>query len=203
MNGENQPSPSAAEARAALEATSQWQAQTRRAIAESTVAPRLIWWGIVWVAMFLYAQFHSGPNRLGWAFIVTGLAGAILLRFFYPTPVKRKSDWRQAAFWLAIFAYAAVLLVVVEPWSLLQNLSAPDRTMLDHKLTAYFSIVPMFAFVLFGLWIGRFLVWIGLVETALILLGYNFLPGYFYLWMAVTGGGTLTLSGIFIRKFWK
>jgi hypothetical protein len=75
--------------------------------------------------------------------------------------------------------------------------------MLDHKLTAYFSIVPMFAFVLFGLWIGRFLVWIGLVVTALILLGYYFLPGYFYLWMAMTGGGTLLLSGIFIRKFWK
>jgi hypothetical protein len=61
----------------------------------------------------------------------------------------------------------------------------------------------MFGFVMFGLWVGRFFVWLGLLVTALILIGYRYSGDYFNLWMAITGGGALIVSGVFIRKFWK
>ncbi len=203
MNEETSLPPSRDEARAALAQIEDTRSEIRKSIAQSMAGPSLIMWGVIWMIMLSYAQFHTGENRLWWVFVVAGFLGSWSLPRFYPTPIKRKPDARIGAFWLVIFAYAVVLLILVEPWNLLVNLSPADAVMMGHKICAYYSIIPMMAYVLFGLWIGRFFVWLGLLVTALILLGFYFIPDYFYLWVAVTGGGALMLSGIFIRKFWK
>jgi hypothetical protein len=93
--------------------------------------------------------------------------------------------------------------VLLEPWDQLQNLSAAQAALMDHKTTAYFSVVPMFAYVVIGLYVERFLLWLGLLMTGLILVGYFFVWHYFYLWIGAVGGGTLIISGLYIRKFWK
>jgi hypothetical protein len=61
----------------------------------------------------------------------------------------------------------------------------------------------MFAYVVTGLWLEHFMVWLGLVVTALTVIGLFLLPSYFYIWMAVVGGGTLAGTGLFIRNRWK
>jgi hypothetical protein len=43
----------------------------------------------------------------------------------------------------------------------------------------------------------------GLIVTALTIAGFFLLPAWFYLWMAIASGGSLILSGLFIRKFWR
>jgi len=45
-------------------------------------------------------------------------------------------------------------------------------------------------------------VWWGLAITALALIGYFLLPGIFYLWMAVLGGGGMIALGLYIRNRW-
>ncbi len=43
---------------------------------------------------------------------------------------------------------------------------------------------------------------LGLVITALALIGYFFLPDIFYLWMAFLGGGGMIALGVYIRNRW-
>jgi len=203
MSNETTPSPSPAEARAALAAIDETHAETRRNIAGSLAGPVLIWWGIIWAVMLGYAQLHSGQNRLWWVFIVAGFAGQWVIQKLRPPMVKQAPDWRAAAFWVGIFAYAGLFVLLLEPWDLLHDLSAADNALVDRKITAYCSIVPMFAYVIIGPWVSRFFVILGLVMTALILVGYYFVPGWFYLWVGLVGGGSLIISGVFIRKFWK
>ena len=73
------------------------------------------------------------------------------------------------------------------------------------KFAVYLVIVAMFFNVIMSLTLrpNRFFVGLGLLMTALILVGYYFVPAWFNLWMGLVGGGTFILSGIFIRKFWK
>jgi hypothetical protein len=65
------------------------------------------------------------------------------------------------------------------------------------------ATIPMFAYVVMGLWLDHFILWIGLAVTALTLVGLFFLQPYFWLWMAVTGGGMLLGTGLYIRYQWK
>jgi hypothetical protein len=154
--------------------------------------------------MFTYAQFRGpGTNYVCPALIAVGSIGSVLLNILGPQPVKRPADWRGLLFWLAVFGYAAIYFILLEPWDQLQNLSAAQTALMDHKTTAYFSVVPMFAYVVIGIFVERFLLWLGLLMTGLILLGYFFIWQYFYLWIGAVGGGTLIISGLFIRKFWK
>ena len=49
----------------------------------------------------------------------------------------------------------------------------------------------MFSYVVVGLWMERVLLWVGLLTTAMTLIGYFVFPGYYNLWMAFLGGGHL------------
>ncbi len=203
MNEEPIPAPSQDEARASLAAIEATRTETRKLVAESCAGPVLIWWGLIWIVMLGYAQFHEGVNRLWWVFVLAGFVGQVVIQKLRPPALKQAPDWRAVAFWLGIFLYAGLFVVLLVPWSLLNNLSPADSQMMDRKLTAYCSIVPMFAYVIIGPWVSRFFVILGLLMTALILIGYFFVPAWFYLWIGVVGGGTLILSGFFIRIFWK
>jgi len=45
-------------------------------------------------------------------------------------------------------------------------------------------------------------VWWVLPISALALVGYFFVPDYFYLWMALLGGGTMIALGLYIQSRW-
>jgi hypothetical protein len=38
--------------------------------------------------------------------------------------------------------------------------------------------------------------------AALALIGYYFIPDYYYLWIAILGGGGMILLGLYIRYRW-
>ena len=73
----------------------------------------------------------------------------------------------------------------------------------DRKISAYWATVPMFAYIIMGLWLDRFFLVLGTLVTLATLAGYYFITDYFFLWMAVVGGGSLVAGGVFIRKNWK
>ena len=63
--------------------------------------------------------------------------------------------------------------------------------------------MAMFAYVVGGLWLGRFFVWLGLGVTAVTLVSLFALPDYFWIVMAVIGGGAMLLSGLHMRRTWS
>jgi len=69
------------------------------------------------------------------------------------------------------------------------------------QMDAFWPIYFMLFYILAGLWVGRAFVVIGLSISALTLIGYFFVEGSaFLLWMAVTHGGGLILSGLWMRR---
>ena len=68
---------------------------------------------------------------------------------------------------------------------------------------AYACLVCMQGYVVTGVWTDSYLFWLGLLVTALIMVGFFLLPGIFWLWMAACTGGSLVLTGFYVRHFWR
>ncbi len=59
-------------------------------------------------------------------------------------------------------------------------------------------LLVMLWLAMMGLWVKPSLLWISLIFTGLMLFGYVVLPDYFFLWLAIVGGGALIGSGLFL-----
>jgi hypothetical protein len=215
MNEETNPPPSPDEARATLAAIDATRAETRRNIGGSEFGPNLIWCGLLWIVIFGYIQFLPGPADpsartwpylyLLWIFMAVFFVAFVVMKKLRPSPVKPAPDLRIAALLLVILVYAGIFWVLLQQPSLPKNLPSADVVMGARKSAAYVVIVSLFFNVIMGLTVrrSRFFVGLGLLLTAVVLVGYYFFSSWFMLWMGVVGGGTFILSGIFIRKFWK
>jgi hypothetical protein len=205
MNNETTSLPSPEEARAALAEAERAFQQTRVAIVQGPSAPLLILWGSIWMIADLTTQFYAPAMLAIWLPLdLIGGGGTWWIVAHRRVKVGRHGNWRYGAFWGVLFFYAALWTNLLVPVSWPQN--AHDWATFEpvfRRITAYYHTIPMFAYVLGGLFIGRFFVILGALVTALIVIGFCFIHDYFYLWMAITGGGSLIISGVFIRQFWK
>ena len=185
--------------------------QTKKKIAAGSTAPILILWGAIWFAAYLgtyvayLLEFKVYCLRLTSSFSigihVTGLCWMVLVLIGMAaswvlgvkrSPVKSPHNKRWGLCWLILFVYAGVWLSLLWPWN-------------DYQISAFLASVPMFAYVVMGLWADRVLLWLGIVVTLLIIVGFflfHFQPA-FWLWMAILGGGSLAGTGLYIRKAWR
>jgi hypothetical protein len=170
--------------------------QTRRAIASTHANPLLIMWGILWVVSFTAAQFYLAyAHYIFWSMGAIGGVGSFLICRISNTEScvrTSTSDGRRLLlFWVLLFVYAFIWLSILAPFSGLQ-------------INAVFCTAAMFGYIVMGLWFGGyFMVWLGLAVTAMTLIGFYFLPHYYCLWMAFTGGGTIFCTGLYIRLRWR
>jgi hypothetical protein len=99
------------------------------------------------------------------------------------------SGKRIAIFWLLLFFYCVAAVGIVWP--------------ADGKQLAMFIILFVgVGWMAMGLLLSFASIWWGLALTALALIGYFLLPGIFYLWMAILGGGGMIALGLYIRSRW-
>jgi hypothetical protein len=59
-------------------------------------------------------------------------------------------------------------------------------------------LLVMLWLAMMGLWVKPSMLWISLIFTGLMLFGYVVLPDYFFLWLAIVGGGAMIGSGLFL-----
>jgi hypothetical protein len=59
-------------------------------------------------------------------------------------------------------------------------------------------LLVMLWLAMMGLWVKLSMLWISLVFTGLMLFGYIVLPDFFFLWLAIVGGGSMIGSGLFL-----
>ena len=105
------------------------------------------------------------------------------------SPSATTSGQRIGLFWLLLFVY--VIAAVAVSWPV------------DWKqLAMYIILFVMVGWLAMGLLLSFTSVWPGLIITALALIGYFLLPGIFYLWMAILGGGGMIALGLYIRSRW-
>jgi hypothetical protein len=170
--------------------------QTRKAIASTYANPMLILWGILWVVSFATAQFYlKYVDYIFWSMGAVGGVGSFIIGWIsHSQPSVRTSiraDWRLLWFWVLLFVYAFIWLAILAPFNGMQ-------------INAVLATTAMFGYIVIGLWFGGyFMVWLGLAVTAMTLIGFYFLPHYYCLWMAFTGGLAILLTGLYIRFRWR
>ena len=183
------------EAEEALTVVQNMMDKTRRAISNSGAYVFLIIWGFVWLLGFSANHFLTGET-VGYSWMVLDTLGGVLsvvmgirLGKKFRSASINKTGINIGYFWLLLFVYCGILMLVAGP--------------VDMKTGAMIIILfVMIGWIAMGLLLSTTSIWWGLAITALALAGYYLLPGIFYLWMAVLGGGGMIALGFYIRSKW-
>lgn len=181
------------EASTALAEVEQARLTMRRIIREHRGHQQLWLWGLMWIAMPLAVQFR-GETAMRWFPAACLLAGIVsgALGFIQSRQIRAPVNFQFLGVIGALFVFGVLFPFV---------LHAPVND--GKSIYAYACLVVMQGYVVAGLWTDSYLLWVGLLITGLILVGYFWLPGIFWLWMAGFGGGTLVLTGFYVRHFWR
>lgn len=184
------------EAEEALDAIQSTMNKTRRAISSSGSHAFLILWGFIWLSGFMSSHFLPGETAghvWMWLDILGGVLSVVVgarMNRSVRSPALTATGKRIGWFWLLLFFYCAAAIGVAWP--------------LDYmKIAMLITIFAMIGWMAMGLLLSfpSMIKW-GLAITALALIGYFLLPDYFYLWMAILGGGGMIALGLAIRYRW-
>ncbi len=186
---------SPSEAEEALAAIQNMMRKTRRAISTSGAYKFLFIWGAIWMVGFLNSQFLTGA-LVGYIWMGLDILGGALSAFVgirlnrgVRSANSTTTGKRIGLFWLALFLYCVAAGAVVWP--------------IDLKQGAMIIILfVMLGWMAMGLLLSFTPARWGLAITVLALIGYFLLPGIFFLWMAVLGGGGMIALGLYIRARW-
>lgn len=180
------------EAERALADIHQAMAQARRTIAYGGAPYYMMLWGVIWFLGYLGGQFLPGPQSgIAWLVLdLFGVVASIWIGYRLSTRVRTPMGPRLGLLWLAMLVYGVLIVWIANPTS-------------SNQLDLLISLVAMLGYVMSGIWIGARLSWVGLLVTALAVLGYFLLPAFFSLWMAVLGGGLIFGSGLYIQRTWR
>jgi hypothetical protein len=158
-------------------------------------------WGLVWFFGFLACQFVPAA-MVGWVLLATlllGMVGSMVIGLYQgrrgseriratPGSGMASTGARVGVFFAALTLYSLVWLLIAQP--------------LHAQQVALFWITfVMFGYVVTGAWlrIGLF-IGIGIVVSLLSLPGYYVLPHLFWLWIAISSGGVLVGTGVYILR---
>ncbi len=183
---------SSAEAEEALAAIQMITQKTRQSITSGGTYITLIVTGIVWLIGFISTQYLP-PAIVGYIWAGLSVIGGITGTFFglrmgkrVRSPLTAPTFKRVGLFWLFLALYAVTIITVAHP--------------IDGKKAVLFVILfIMLGQLAMGMVFSFSTVWWALLISALALFGYYLLPGIFYLWMALLGGGGMIILGLFIR----
>lgn len=183
------------EAKEELTAIQNITQKTRHSLASSGAYTFLIITGIIWMVGFLSTQFLAGKIVV-YIWIGTSVLGSALSvwlgtrmgsRFRGPsTTIYAK---RIGIFWLLLVFYGVAVITIAHPTD-------------GKQVTMLVILFIMIGQLAMGLLLSFSSTWWALPITALALVGYFVVPGFFYLWMAVLGGGGMIALAIYIRSRW-
>jgi len=175
-------------AAASLSDVARVEQRTREAVRYSYAASYQLLWGVLVAAGYL-AEYFSPRN--GWtiwiAVLVLSVGGGIVIRARRARDSGRPADYRVVWAQLALIAFGIL-------WT--ELFSDPTTRQINALWPSFF----MFAMVLFGIFVGRFYVILGISVTALTAIGYLWLGNLYLPWMAVVAGGALIASGLYLRR---
>ncbi|MGF6726221.1 glucan phosphoethanolaminetransferase (alkaline phosphatase superfamily) [Paraburkholderia sp. GAS41] len=156
-------------------------------------APHLVLWGAIWLFGFGMANFFHDHINLIWSVLDTiGIAGSMYLARLWghssdhAMPERSERTWR----WLAS------VMIVIAFFVLVQIIMAPTA---ERQSTALMGLIVAAAYAFRGLWGSPRIGVMGVLLAAVTLFGYFFIASYYNLWMAVFGGGSLIVAGLWLR----
>jgi len=183
------------EAEEALDAIRKTMQKSRHSFASSGAYIFLLITGTIWLVGFLSTQFLSGAvvEYIWIGMSLVGSALSILLGTRMGRRVRGAtadtSVKRASLFWLLLVFYGMAAIAIARPTD-------------GKQITMFVILFIMLGQLAMGLLLSFSAVWWALPVTALALVGYFLLPGFFYLWMGILGGGGMILLALYIRSRW-
>lgn len=180
------------EAARALQAIELSRAAMRTAVRANRGHAYLWLWGSLWAAMGLLAQTQgfAGIRLFPWLSL-GGVIASILIGWRQSATIRLPIDRRFIGVLAASLAFGLAWI------SVLGGTTSPERVF------AYIGLLVAQAYVFAGFWFDTYLLWLGLAVAAAMLLGLFVFPAFFWIWIAVFGGGTLIASGFYVRYFMR
>ncbi len=176
------------EAARALAAIASSRAAMRTAVRAHRGHTYLWLWGGIWTAMALLAHFRglAGVQLFSWM----GLGGVVAS---FLIGRRERSTIRLPVDRRFLRVLAASLLFGLAWLTALGGPRTPEHGF------AYIGLLVAQAYVIAGLWFDSYLLALGLMVAATMLTGLFAFPAFFWIWIAVAGGGTLIASGFYVR----
>lgn len=148
----------------------------------------LILWGVVWAVANVASQVSPSLGQNLWlGGVIAGVVGSILLG-------RRKGAERSGGrTWKGLLIAGAIAAF---GWG--SALVSPPRSFGQGEAVACMAVGAIY--IAMGANAGLRLSAVGAAVIAATLVGWFFARDYFFLWMALGGGGGLILGGLWFRK---
>jgi hypothetical protein len=184
-DAESKPALSAREAAQALKEVERAGRRSEALLISAIAGPQLILWGVIWVVCNSFQQFGPPWAPILWlpGVIIGSVGSAILSRLCGGGGL----DWRRGGSFLVVVFFMNAVAAGL-------GLHDPDQYNL------LISLLVACSYLLVGIWRSGRLGWIGFLLAALILVGWWGVHAWFALWMGLVGGGTLILTGLWLRR---
>jgi hypothetical protein len=152
-------------------------------------SPILMVWGVVWAAGYT-AMGLLAPERWGVVWLVLdaiGIGSTMLLAR------RGKAQGGTGHGWKIMAGVFAILIFYGGTFALFQ----PDST---NAAIAYPGLVTGLVYTGIGIAFAPRYLWIGAALFAASLVGFFFFQPWLAYWMAAAGGGSLFISGLWLRR---
>lgn len=148
-----------------------------------------LWWGVLVFAGNVVTWLWPIYAVYAWPAVdILGVGGLVAFRLLSPPHVHGAAfDIRLVLVFVLFFAFGYICTNVLGHFG-------------PRALGAFWPIYFMLFYMLAGLWFGYAFVAIGLVISALTLIGFFYIGEPFPLWMAFVNGGGLILGGLWMRR---
>jgi len=178
------------EAADALRDIAQTERRSSSAYGYKEMAPFMFLWGVIWFVG--YAGSDLRPGQAGWLWpvlVALGFIGSFIIGSRQPAKSKgeRSEGWRHLASWIVIALFIAATMVLFQPVD-------------GRQAGAFVALLVGAVYAVIGIWMGARIAISGIAVIALTIAGFVFLRPHFGLWMAFVGGGTLILTGAWLRR---
>jgi hypothetical protein len=178
------------EAESALASIRQTEDQMRKAVNASGGGYQMLIWGIIMMIGYTLNQF---ADRLSVATIAgTWITLSVIGNFVSVMMSVRMARKFHSPYGARIGAMLPIFILFGLVGALFVHPAGP------REINLLIYLLVMLWLAMMGLWVKLSLLWISLVFTGLMLFGYMVLPDYFFLWLAIVGGGALIGSGLFL-----
>jgi hypothetical protein len=153
--------------------------------------PHLILWGLIWVLGYGTCDLAPALANPAWlALDLVGICGSFLIgRAAVTSKTSASSGYgtRFAALGITIFAFVAATYYILQPHDLAQ-------------FGAFPALLVALIYSVVGIWRGSRWAIAGIALGLCTVAGYAFFREHYMLWMALIGGGTLIVTGLWLRR---
>ena len=175
------------EASSALQEAATTERRSADTYSYSRSAPFLILWGLIWIAG--YGGMAVLPEQqAGWLWLALSVVGTGISIWLGNARAKERgrNGWRIGVLVAIAFVFVSALFSILPPTSELQ-------------VGAFSPLLLSAIYAAIGVWRGLRFVLLAVFLAAITLGAYFFLKDFFFVWMALAGGGSLLLTGLWMR----